>query len=85
MPGSLHERAAQRVTRGYSSDVDACGKSGHREPDDSIVTSVVATDPDDLLTARPTDDATIDDFGRRVALIPDELGDRWPNEFALDV
>lgn len=38
-------------------------------------------DLDDIITARPTDDETINEFGRRLALIPseyDELG--WSEE-----
>lgn len=51
-----------------------CGDTGRRQIDGSIITSAIATaDPDELITARPTDDATINEFGRRLAMIPDDL------------
>lgn len=47
--------------------------------------TVAAADPVDLITARPTGDETINEFGRRVAMIPSEYRDRhWPDEIALD-
>jgi hypothetical protein len=87
MPANVdHEHAwrpASGEPRGY---VCACGETGHRQRDDSIVASMAAiADPDDVVTARPTDDETINEYGRRLALIPEEYREgRWPDELALD-
>lgn len=53
-----------------------CGTDGIRHIDGSIRESATA-DPDDLITARPTDDVTINQFGRRLAMIPDDSLGCW--------
>ena len=56
-----------------------CGATQHRQLDGSLRAAPAATaDPDDLLTARPTDDQTIDAFGRRLAMIPHDARS-WPD------
>lgn len=49
----------------------ACGASGYRQRDGTILESLVwIGDPDELITARPTHDCSINEHGRRVAMVP---------------
>jgi hypothetical protein len=88
MPANVdHEHAWRPAFGAPGRYACACGDTGRRQRDGSIVTSMTAiVDPDDIVTARPTDDQTINEYGRRIAMIPDELRAwRWSDELALDI
>lgn len=86
MPTNTDHEHVRRPTAGGERDIWACSDANRHRRAGTIIASVfAAVDPDDVVTARPTDDETINEYGRRVAMIADEFSDpRWTDGLGLD-
>lgn len=63
----------------------ACSAIGHRRADGTIEIKAAANvRPEDLITARPTDDESIDNFGRRLPMVPNDWRLHWSSEYCRE-